>query len=33
VFDGPMDGESFLAYVDQILAPTLQPEDIVQGVS
>jgi len=29
VFDGPMDGESFLAYVDQILAPTLQPGDIV----
>jgi transposase len=24
-----MDGESFLAYVDQILAPTLQPGDIV----
>lgn len=29
VFDGPMDGESFLAYVEQILAPTLRPGDIV----
>jgi transposase len=29
VFDGPINGESFLAYVEQILAPTLSPDDIV----
>ena len=29
VFDGPMDGCSFLAYVEQILVPTVQPGDIV----
>jgi hypothetical protein len=29
VLDGPMDGESFLAYVDQILALTLRAGDIV----
>jgi transposase len=29
VFDGPINGESFLAYVEQILAPTLKPGDIV----
>jgi transposase len=29
LFDGPMDGECFLAYVDQILCPTLQAGDIV----
>jgi transposase len=29
VFDGPIDGESFLAYVRQILVPTLKPGDIV----
>ena len=29
VIDGPIDGESFLAYVEQILAPTLKPGDIV----
>jgi transposase len=29
VFDGPMDGSCFLAYVEQVLAPTLQPGDIV----
>ena len=29
VLDGPMDGPSFLAYVEQILVPTLQPGDIV----
>ena len=29
VLDGPMDGESFLAYVEQILVPTLQAGDIV----
>jgi transposase len=29
VFDGPMDGNCFLAYIEQVLAPTLQPDDIV----
>ena len=29
VLDGPMDGEWFLAYVTQVLAPTLSPGDIV----
>lgn len=29
VADGPMDGEMFLAYVQQFLCPTLQPGDIV----
>jgi transposase len=29
VFDGPMDGDCFRAYVEQVLAPTLQPGDIV----
>ena len=29
VIDGPMIGEAFLAYVEQILAPTLKPGDIV----
>ena len=29
VLDGPMDGVSFLAYIEQILVPTLQPGDIV----
>lgn len=29
VFDGPMDGDCFLAYVEQVLAPTLLPGDIV----
>jgi len=29
VLDGPMDGNAFLAYVEQILVPTLRPEDIV----
>jgi len=27
VFDGPIDAESFCAYVDQVLTPTLQPRD------
>ena len=27
--DGPINGESFLAYVEQVLAPTLKPGDIV----
>ena len=29
VIDGPMDGELFLAWVEQFLCPTLQPGDIV----
>ena len=29
VLDGPINGESFRAYVEQILVPTLQPGDIV----
>jgi putative transposase len=29
VFDGPINGEKFRAYVDQFLAPTLKPGDIV----
>jgi transposase len=29
VFDGPIDGESFLAYIRQVLVPTLKPGDIV----
>jgi len=29
VFDGPINGASFLAYVEQVLVPTLQPGDIV----
>ena len=29
LLDGPMDGEHFLAYVEQILAPELTPGDIV----
>ena len=29
VTDGPMDGETFLAYVRQCLCPTLQPGDTV----
>jgi transposase len=29
VIDGPINGASFLAYVEQILVPTLQPGDIV----
>jgi transposase len=29
VLDGPMNGDAFLAYVEQVLAPTLQPEDVV----
>ncbi len=29
VLDGPIDGESFLAYVEQFLAPTLTPGQIV----
>lgn len=29
VFDGPINGASFLAYVEQILVPTLKPGDVV----
>ncbi len=29
LFDGPMDGEMFLAWVEQGLAPTLQRHDVV----
>lgn len=29
VFDGAINGKSFLAYVEQILVPTLKPGDIV----
>lgn len=29
VLDGPIDGETFRAYVEQMLAPTLEPGDIV----
>ena len=29
VVDGPINGESFRAYVEQMLVPTLQPGDIV----
>lgn len=29
VFDGAIDGESFLAYVEQVLVPTLRRDDIV----
>ncbi len=29
VLDGPMNGEAFVAYIRQVLAPTLRPGDIV----
>jgi transposase len=29
VFDGAINGEKFLAYVEQVLTPTLSPGDIV----
>jgi transposase len=29
VFDGPIDGVTFLAYVEQVLVPTLQRGDVV----
>src|SRR5262245_40220303 len=29
VIDGPINGESFLAYIEQVLLPTLRPGDIV----
>ena len=27
VLDGPMTGQAFLAYLEQVLTPTLQPDD------
>ena len=29
VLDGPMNGAAFIAYVEQVLAPTLRPGDVV----
>jgi transposase len=29
VLDGPINGQSFLAYIEQLLVPTLKPGDIV----
>jgi transposase len=29
VFDGPIDNPSFLAYIEQVLVPSLQPGDVV----
>ena len=29
VIDGPINGESFLAYIEQVLVPTLRPGDVV----
>ncbi len=29
VLDGPMNGDAFLDYVEQLLVPTLRPDDIV----
>ena len=29
VLDGPMHGDAFFAYVEQVLAPTLRPGDVV----
>ncbi len=29
VYDGAMNGNVFLAYVEQVLVPTLQPGDVV----
>ena len=29
VFDGPIDNASFRAYVEQVLAPTLRPGDVI----
>ena len=29
VLDGPMTGPAFLAYVEQVLIPTLRPDEIV----
>ena len=29
VFNGPIDSDTFRAYVEQVLVPTLQPNDVV----
>ena len=29
LLDGPMDGDAFLAYLEQVLVPTLRPGDIL----
>jgi transposase len=29
VFDGPIDSPTFLAYIEQVLVPTLRPGDVV----
>jgi transposase len=29
VIDGPINGESFLAYIEQVLVPSLKPGDVV----
>ena len=29
MFDGPLNGEGFLAYIEQVLVQTLKPGDIV----
>lgn len=29
VLDGPINGDAFIAYVEQVLVPTLQPGDVV----
>jgi transposase len=29
VFDGPIDNPTFLAYIEQVLVPTLRPGDVV----
>jgi len=29
LLDGPMNGDAFLAYVDQVLVPELEPDDVV----
>jgi putative transposase len=29
LFDGPINGERFLAYVEPVLVPTLKPDDII----
>ena len=29
VLDGPINGDAFLAYVEQVLVPTLKPRDVV----
>lgn len=29
ILDGPMNGDAFLAYIEQVLVPTLDPGDLV----